>query len=191
MEKMKEKDTNCFNAPELKSVEYVFEIEGIAPIKFDRYLDLPQPGDKEGWKVQAAQKVWRNENGFLVLPNACLKACLREASSELGPRTGSGKRRRDVRALVFISPAYLSFEIKNYDGIAEDAVKRGQGKKLTTVVTYRPFLKEGWKLKGKLISYGPGEDFLKACFKMAGFKYGLCGHRPEFGRFELIKFERL
>jgi len=71
---------------------------------------------------------------------------------------------------------------KKYDEIVRDIVSRGVGDKVTRVPTYRPLIKE-WTCKGVIHSFGVPVEFVKECLGLAGLRYGVLSHRPEFGRF--------
>jgi hypothetical protein len=78
---------------------------------------------------------------------------------------------------------------KKEDGIhAEIVTRKGAGGKVTRVVSYRPFLKS-WKCEVEAVLYGITPENLKQYIELAGVRYGICGHRPEWGRFEVVKFE--
>ncbi len=170
----------------MKEIE--FEIEGIAPLKMDRFHGLPDPKTPEGYRKQAEEKCYRDEEGNLAIPASALKACMRLASSELGKKTDAKKNRQAIAAGVFFKETMFSLGKKEHDGIVEDLVTRGKGDKVTRVITYRPHIKE-WKIGGRMYVMGIPVQFVKQAFELGGIKYGLLGHRPEFGRFIIKKFE--
>ncbi len=166
-----------------------FEIEGVAPLKMDRWHGLPDPKTPEGYKKQAIGKVYRNEKKESSIPANAIKACMRYASSELGKKMEGKKNRQMIQAGVFITPIMLSMGKKEYDFITEDVVTRkGTGDKVTRVVSYRPLF-EKWKCSGTMNLVGVPLGFAKQALELGGLKYGLLGHRPEFGRFIVNKFE--
>jgi len=164
------------------------ELKSICPVLFDRFTELPQPTTREGWKEQSIEKLYLNEDKEICIPANWIKAAMREASSELGKRTMAKKNRQLVRACVFFEPFLFSLGIKEPDIIHEEPVKRGQGSKLTTVVTFRPLIYE-WSYKGIITLFGVSEDFARNALQLAGFKYGIGSYRPEYGRFILEKFD--
>lgn len=165
-----------------------FEIEGTAPIKMDRWLDLPQPKNEKGYLEQAKEKVYRDDKGNISIPSSAVKATMRYASSEIGKKTMAKKNRQTISAQVFIHPTMLSLNKKEYDEIARDIVTRGTGAKVTRVAVYRPLIKE-WKVSGTMQTFGVPYDFVKEVLQLAGMRFGLLSHRPEFGRFVVNKFE--
>jgi hypothetical protein len=172
-----------------------FELEGICPLKMDRWLDEPQPKNEKGYIEQAKLKVYTDENNNLCIPNNAIKATMRYASSEVGKKMESKKNRQTIKSAVFVEQENITLldkknkPIKTYDLIAKDIITRqGIGDKSTRVPTYRPLIKS-WKAKGTILSYGVSFEFIKECLSLAGFRYGILAHRPEFGRFIVTKFE--
>jgi len=169
----------------MKKIE--FEIKGIAPLKMDKWVDGIQPKNEDGYKKMAEKKVYTDKKGNLAIPSVALKACMRYASSEVGKKMQAKKNRQTIQSAVFIEPDMLSIGKKKYDCIVEDVVTRGQGAKVTRVKTFRPLVKE-WYVKGTINSFGVPSEFIKECMELGGVRYGLLSHRPDFGRFEIIKF---
>jgi hypothetical protein len=166
-----------------------FEIEGISPLKMDKFVEGQQPKNDDGWMKQASEKAYRDEKGNLAVPSGALKAAMRLAASQVGRKMEAKKHRQDIAAMVFVEGDNLSLKKKDYDCIAKDIVTRkGQGDKVTRVTTYRPLIKE-WKVSGYINNFGIPKEFLKECLELAGIRFGLLSHRPEFGRFKVNKFQ--
>jgi hypothetical protein len=168
-----------------------FEIEGIVPLKMDRFaFGLPDAKTPEEYQKQAEEKCYRDEKGDLAIPTDALKAIMRLASSDLGKKMEGKKNRQLIASGVFFADTMLSIGRKNHDGIAQDVVTRkGTGDKVTRVVSYRPLIK-GWKVSGTMQLYGVNPQFAQQCLELGGQRYGLLGHRPSFGRFIVKKFEK-
>jgi len=168
--------------------ELEFEIEGVCPLKMDKWVDGKQPKTKEGYLEQAKEKAYRDDGGNLAIPAEAIKAALRFAANELvGIRKGKAVR-QTIRACLFLEPDMISLGKKDYDLIDQSIVTRGKGDKVTRVPCYRPLIKN-WNGKFK-IKYIEGsdltDDFIEQSLELAGLKYGLLSHRPDFGRF-LVK----
>lgn len=86
------------------------------------------------------------------------------------------------------TPSYAEVPIIEHDGIKEDLVTRGNGEKVTRVITYRPMIKD-WSVKGSMYIMGVPKEFIKQALELGGVRYGLLGYRPEYGRFVVTKFE--
>jgi len=171
--------------------EINFELESICPLKMDRWTTGVTPKNDEGYKKQAEEKVYMDEDGNLAIPSGAVKAAIKYASSEIGKKTMAKKNRQTIMSGVFVLPNSLTMlpKRKKHDGIVEDVVTRGQGTKVTRVVAYRPLIKK-WSVKGKMqFMEDISEDFLKSCLELAGLRYGLLSHRPEFGRFMIKNWE--
>jgi len=168
--------------------KYKVDLEGISAIKFDKWVDGMQPKNEEGYKKQAELKVYRDDKGNISIPAGAIKASLRLASSEIGKKTEAKKNRQTIQSTVFIEPDFISLGKKDYDKIAEDIVTRkGTGDKVTRVKTFRPLINKGWKASFYLNSFGVPKEFIEECLELAGLRFGLLSHRPEFGRFQVNK----
>lgn len=173
------------------SYDIEFEIKGISPLKMDRWVDGIQPKNEEGYKKQAEQKVYRDKKGNLAIPSCAIKASMRLASSEIGKKMEAKKNRQTIQSAMFIEQEFLSIGKKKFDCIVEDIVTRkGTGDKVTRVRAFRPQIKE-WTAKGIITSYGVPFEFLQDCMSLAGMRFGLLSHRPQFGRFVITKFEKV
>lgn len=172
----------------MESEQIEFEIKGVAPLKMDRWTDEKQPKNEEGYKKQAPKKVYKNNKGEICIPAIALKAAMRLAASEVGKKMEAKKNRQTISSAVFIEPDNLGLGKRKPDEIVRDIVSRGVGVKVTRVPTYRPLIKEGWKASGTLKLFGVPKEFVKECMQLAGIRYGLLSHRPEFGRFVITKW---
>jgi hypothetical protein len=161
-------------------------LKSLSPVCFDRYSGLNDQNDQEAQK-NAIQKVYRNETGEVCIPAACIKASTREASTMIGNVKGGKQRRNAVRAALFIFPDMIPVA-KDVDGIHPEIVTRGKGDKVTRVVSYRPFLKT-WECTFDALLYDLTPENVRQYMQLAGVRYGICGHRPEWGRFEVAAFE--
>jgi hypothetical protein len=169
--------------------KYQFEIEGISDLKMDAWQDGVQPKNDEGYIKQAEGKVYKDDKGNISIPASALKAAMKLASSEVGKKMEAKKNRQTIQSAVFIDQSMLSLGKKKHDGIVRDIVTRkGQGDKVTRVPTYRPLIKNGWKVTGTITAFqNAPKEFIQASIELAGMRYGLLSHRPEFGRFQLNK----
>lgn len=162
-------------------------LRSLVPILFDRYSGLQDQNDQEAQK-NAVHKVYRDDEEAVCLPTSCLKASVRDASSEIGKRTDSKRRRNAIRAGMMFLKELVPIA-KEPDGIHQEIVTRkGTGNKVTRVVSYRPFLKK-WECTVEVLLYDLTPENVRQYFEVAGMKYGLCGHRPEWGRFEITAFD--
>lgn len=175
----------------MKVQEVEFELESICPLKMDKWIDEQQPKNEEGFKKQAPKKVYTDAKGNLAIPASAVKAAMKFASSEIGKKMEAKKNRQTIKSGVFFPDEMLTILPKSNkpDSIVRDIVTRGQSDKVTRVAAYRPMIKS-WKVAGKMLLYPTvPTDFAKNCIELAGIRFGLLSHRPEFGRFVLKKWE--
>lgn len=171
----------------MDSSRVVIRLRSITPILFDRYTSISDSNDTEAQK-NAIEKLYL-DNGVICIPANALKACIREASSGIGKKTESKTRRNGIRAGLFFDTEMIPLGPKAPDGIhAEIVTRKGTGGKVTRVVSYRPFLKS-WECEVGASLYGITPANLKQYIEAAGLLQGLLGHRPEWGRFELIEIK--
>ena len=163
-------------------------LESTTPMLQDRYSGIQDANDQEAQK-NALEKLYKDEQGNICIPATCLKASIREAARAIGKKMECKKREQAIRAGLYFTQAMYSVGKKEPDRIHPELVTRkGTGNKVTRVVSYRPCL-DSWKIEGEVVLYDITPDFLRQAVELAGFKQGLCGHRPEFGRFKLTSFE--
>ena len=176
-------------------MKYTFELKGISDLKMDKFVDDIQPTTEAGYIKQAEKKVYTDDDGNLAIEARAVKASIIAAAMSL-----SGRKQKDVRqtfmASLFVNPDNLTIlpERKKHDGIDRLMVSRKSGTKVTRVPSFRPLVKKGWAVKGEISVLSMQDiatDFLKQSFELAGLKFGLLGHRPEYGRFEVTKFEEV
>lgn len=169
-----------------------FELKGMCPLKMDKYVDGLQPSTDEGYIKQAEEKVYRDEKGNLAVESKAVKASLIASAIELAGIKKGKAMKQTIMAQLFINPLNLTIlpERKDHDGIDKVMVARKTGTKVTRVPSYRPIVKE-WLIKGEMSAFDVSIDFIKQALDLAGLKYGLLGHRPEFGRFEVTLFKEI
>jgi len=173
--------------------EYEAELESLSPLKMDKWLNVAQPKTEAGYKKQAELKVYLNEKKEICIPANAIKASMRLASSEIGKKLDAKKNRQTVSSSIFFDKEMYPIGKKKSDMIVEDVVTRGLGDKVSRVKTFRPLIKQ-WKIKIKIISYNTlsaTKDFVQQSLELAGARFGILSHRPEFGRFTVKSFKQL
>jgi len=174
----------------ITKTEYEADLESLSPLKMDKWLNEPQPKSEAGYKKQAELKIYTDEKGSICIPANSIKASMRLASSEIGKKMDAKKNRQTVSSAIFLEKDMYPIGKKKPDMIVEDVVTRGQGDKVTRVKTFRPLIKD-WKIKIKIVSYGATKDFVQQSLELAGGRFGILSHRPEFGRFEVKSFKQI
>lgn len=181
---------------------YVVEvqIEGTTPILFHRY-DCDEveakakctKGSREKKTDNVESYVYRvPESNEIGIPGANFKQCLvHSAKFNQDPRSPRKSAMDIFKAGIQVRPEVASLGVKHWD--FED--KRGviiqkQGK----VPRIRPAMKAGWKATffvRVLLPEYISKELLHEVISRAGMTVGLCDMRPEYGQFQLIKFEML
>lgn len=169
---------------------------GIAPILFERLLEEAQeqiadrksaPALTREEKIeQAYRKVYRRD-GVIGVPAQNVKRCLLR-----GSQMKKQKRQRSslwpyLEGAAFFTEDFLSLGVEGPELIHEETGRVPPGKKGTPTQIFRPALRVGWELPFELSVY---EDTIAAtevreALEYAGLMVGLCGHRPEYGRFRV------
>jgi len=175
------------------------EIEGIAPILFNRFTEENQADVESGRSVgrqtadvkreKALSKVYRNGDGLFCpaanIKKAMVLACgisqLKHGRKSLGPI---------LNAVLFLEPMEVPFGVEKPDFMHEQ-VGRIPPRTGARVVLYRPALNAGWKLSFALNIFTDtvGIDQVRRSLSDAGIYQGLCDGRPEYGRFKVNTFE--
>ncbi len=166
-----------------------FAIESMSPLLMDRNSGINDASDAEAQK-NAIQKMYMDSEGYISIPANALKACIRTAGRDIGKKLECKKREQAIRAGFYLTEDMYSLDsMKEPDSIhGEWVTRKGTGNKVTRVMSYRPCI-DAWKISCEAVLYELTSEFIKQSLELAGFKYGLLGHRPEYGRFKLSKFE--
>lgn len=183
-------------------------IEGIAPILFNAPdLDMlkPQGGARQKTEQQrdeeSLKRAYVNGHG-IYLPAWNFKKCLLGGFQVLDLRVPGSKMKRlwrEVQPVLFVEPEQLLFGIENPDFINGEPdicflhkVPGRNADKSATIVR-RPALKAGWRLPFgmTIVDDIVREEDLKISLDAAGMRVGLGGWRPEYGRFQLIEWQRV
>ncbi len=179
------------------------EIEGIAPILFNRFFDpesLDAQGSKKKTKKEYADevplKVYRDKwpNGYLGLPAINIKKCVLNGSRSATIKIGRKSAEPYMRATMFFDQEFVFFnkKTKKYDGVHEIAGNRPPrtgGKCLIK----RPYLNEGWKMQFTLSLFDDriSSNMAKDALIEGGLLCAIGDHRPEYGRFKVNRFEEV
>lgn len=138
-------------------------------------------------KAEAESYLYKDSEGGICVPSVNVKACMREAGRNYrvsGRRTTFAAM---IRAGLDIKPYPMIPLIHNgwQTDIRPVAIQRSR------ILRARPMFSQ-WSLEFQIINKDPTvihRDTLKKIIMDAGKYYGLGDFRPEFGLFELEKFE--
>lgn len=177
------------------------EIEGIAPVIFNRFFD-PEALDQEGkrkktkkeYQDEVPLKVYRDKwpNGYLGLPAMNIKKCMIEGCKSATIKIGRKSAAPYLRATVFFELDFVLFipKTKKYDGVHECTGRRPP-RTGAMVNIKRPYLDVGWKMQFTLVLYDEriSPATAKDSLVEGGLMCAIGDHRPEYGRFKVNKFE--
>ena len=175
------------------------EIQGVAPYLFNGWsgaLGDKAPANVEEEIAQGWRRLHKNGEG-LFLPAANLKSAWFEGAKSARSlfnlkRKGGAGIAQYIRSGTFIDPAEILFGREDADGLHEKMGRIPPGPKGKAVLLRRPILNE-WRLAFDVLVLDPlmTDDELRISLETTGRYIGIGGHRPEYGRFEITKFEAL
>jgi len=178
--------------------EVTVELTGIAPMAQHRLTDADieklEKGSTGGHKAvntkadDALDRMYFRPDGYIGVPKRNIKSCLLEGIKKAGLKYGRSSLAPYAKATVYIKEDIPSLGIKKPDFIERFAVQRKDGNQ---VVVVRGGTKEGWKLAFTLLVVDDRRDpdQLRIAFEEAGMLVGLGAGRPDYGRFEVTKWE--
>lgn len=169
-------------------------VKGSAPLLMNKFTDSSSaPGTSaRGKKVyvpeeEAERKAYRNEEGKLILPATHFKASMVKAGTDI-KQAGRKTYKDFVKSGLFIVDNEIVLDQQEYVVHEEPVVIQR-----ARVMSWRPKFKE-WSCK--FVIDVIDEDFLgfqavKQILESAGKYKGVGDHRPEYGRFEIVSFEKV
>jgi len=178
--------------------EIAVELTGIAPMAQSRLteedLELIDKGSNAAKKPQkdkvdqAVERMYYRGDGYIGVPKRNLKACLMEGSKKASLKYGRQALWPFIKATVYVREDMPSLGIKKPDAIERFAVQRKDGNQ---VVVVRGLVNDGWKLAFTFIVVDDRRDSeqLKIAMEEGGMLVGLCAGRPDYGRFEVTKWD--
>lgn len=172
-------------------------IEGVAPILFHRW-DCAAVEAKAKAKKNSKEKttdnlesyVYRCEDGTLGLPGINVHMSLvKAAKSKADPRSPRKSACDLVKAVLLVMPLLASFGVQTW--AFED--RRRVMVQRNGITRVRPALHAGWTLSFAVTVLDTSyvdEPFLHDLITSAGRYCGLGDFRPQFGRFQIVRFAR-
>lgn len=193
----KGKDTGQVERPDAQPYTAVVTIEGVAPFlyhKFDPENVERQANSKKGSNEKKTDNleayVYRCPNGNLGVPATWFKAAMAEAGRKFSDPSSPRKSARDlVRAAVVVGPFIADLKTgKDWDAVDV----RGVVVQRNRVVRRRPMMDTGWQATFEITVNEPqyiDSKFLYDLVSRAGSFCGFGDHRPDFGRFCIVKWD--
>jgi hypothetical protein len=172
---------------------YKVKIKGTKPLLIHAptgIVDKPKlrRGEHLEPKVEAESYLYKDHEGRICIPAANIKACIRDAGRNYkvsGRRSTFGSM---VRAALDVKTEMVPLIHDGWEVDVRCVVVQRQ-----RIPRARPRFNE-WTLEFEIVNKDPTiihQDTLKKILVDAGKYYGLGDFRPEFGLFELEKFEAL
>jgi len=177
--------------------EFVVRIRGIRPLLMNNpeaiELESKRKGKKLDPKEEAEHRLYKDPNGIICVPARNIKACIRDAAKEYKvPGKGKKTFKDYIKAGIIIEPEFVPIITNGVDPEKAWKIDKSfvvvQGSR---ILRARPRF-DNWELEFtvKIIDPIIRPENLKEFLETAGKYVGLCDYRPEYGLFEVIKFEK-
>jgi len=176
-----------------------FTAVGVAPFLCHRYSVESVAGKAAAPKGSKAKKeddiesyVWRDEKGGLCIPCEHFRmSVVTAAKSQQDPRSPRKSAFDLYRAGISIIDELLPLGVKDWDYIDQRRAGLNKGSSITRS---RPAMRTGWKVKGRLQVNLPeyiSPSALNYMLQLAGRVQGVGDFRPSYGRYQIVRFERI
>jgi hypothetical protein len=170
---------------------YEVELKGLRPLLMHAPFgisDRPtrRRGEHPEPKEEAESYLYKNSEGQICIPAANIKACIRAAGRNYRVRGRGSTFGAMVPAALEIIPSMVFLVHNGWEVDIRPVVVQRQ-----RILRARPCF-NSWALKFKIRNSDPTiipADMTKKLIIDAGKYYGLGDFRPEYGLFELAKFE--
>jgi hypothetical protein len=172
---------------------YEVRIQGTRPLLMhnpETISNMPRlrRGEHLDPKVEAEMGLYKDGNGTIGLPAYIIKACVREAGRNYRVIGRKATFAAMIRAGIRIEPDFVPISPQDWKVDVRPVVVQRQ-----RILRARPRFDE-WTLSFRIVNLDPTvihQDILERILKDAGKWYGLGDFRPEFGLFEVEKFEKV
>ena len=191
--------TNDGEVPILLSAPYSvrFTIRGVSDILFHRWSNEAVAAKAAAKRGSAAKKtddvesyVWRDEQGMVCLPGAYVQKAMIEAGRFMQDPRSARKTAVDLFKAAFIPLTVLAPLGKEWE--IED--RRRMTVNRAGITRTSPGFRCGWEaafeFQVNLPEYVDERLFLEA-LSLAGRVIGVGQYRPTYGRFSVVKFEKM
>lgn len=174
------------------------ELTGVAPLRFNRYTGEKSTGGSAAHTDEAERKdsinrcYWLDDEKKvgLYVPAEAVKKCLMNGSSLANLKEGRKSLAQYLKATVFVNPIKIPLNTKTFDTM-ELITVRIPPRTGSRVNKYFCQLNPGWRLSFELGVFDErrSPDQIKLALKESGVLCGLLDARPEYGRFDISKWE--
>jgi len=171
--------------------KYLVEIKGVKPLLMHAPAGIgKEPKLRRGEhltpKEEAEMYLYKDPEGRIVIPALNIKAMLRDAGRNYKISGRKSTYGAMIKAGIDVEPFYVPLK---HNGWAVDV--RPVVVQRSRILRARPRF-DKWKLEFIIVNKDPTillRDTMKRIVEDAGKWYGLGDFRPEFGLFEVVKFE--
>lgn len=170
-------------------------IKGLSPLRFNRFLprgkdepNLAKMTHEEQVKHALVRSYRDDKKGFYV-PKEALRACILNGGAKV--KIGRGGAKNLLKAILIFEDDKYFLGTNKYK-IQQDVVRIPPGPGGARVTQYWVVI-EKWKLDFECVILDDifPVDGLKDSISVAGMYFGLLDGRPQLGRFELVKFDKV
>lgn len=180
--------------------EYKVKIEGIAPLRMNRFTDdAKEMCDKGGGfrkrnedekDAEAWSRAYTNDKGEYVIEAAAVKACILCGARKV--KLGRGKAASDMKAVLFAKDRQILLKYQGKPSLIQLVCNIPPGKKGAKVLKQFPMF-EKWSLDFNLMITDDRfpDMVLENSIQEAGMYAGLLDGRPDYGRFIVKSFEKV
>jgi len=175
-----------------KNEIYKVRIKGTKPLLMHAPVELESKpklrrGEHLDPKTEAEKYLYKDEKGNIVIPSVNIKACIRDAGANYKVSGRRSTFKAMIKAGIDIQPfPYVPLEHNGWKvDIRPVVVQRSR------ILRARPRF-DIWALNFEIVNKDPTvihKDVLRKILEDAGKYYGLGDLRPEFGLFEVERFE--
>lgn len=174
------------------------EIEGIAPLMFNRFTEKSKENMVKGTSGRkktadedmssAMDKVHRDREGRPGIPCNMIKSALLRGSVMASLKLGKKGAQPFIRACVFFDPAFILLG-REPDGVDERVGINNNAGKGTAVMLRRPIYNNwGVAFDLRVVDDRIPDSLVKIALEEAGLLVGIGAFRPDFGRFLVKEF---
>lgn len=175
--------------------KYNATIRGICPLlmhKFDDNKDsnklIKSGSENRDPKLDAQNSLYKNERGVICQPASHIEGAMIRASTSYN-MAGKGKKtyKDAFKGGVFVEPQMIPHKNQKWNIDSRNVmIQRAR------IIRSRPRF-DNWELSFSIINTDERirGEILKEILSDAGRYFGIGDYHPRFGRFEVIKFERI
>lgn len=170
--------------------EISVEVRGIAPLVQNKFIEDKSETSRRKQKTyddneELEKRTYKNNKGELIQPAIHIKSSMVKSATAF--KFEGKKTYKDIiRAGIIIDPSEIVHLNQKYE-----IDKRSVVIQRSRIMRVRPILNE-WGLKFKIINLQPenlSKKVIKDILTDSGKYTGIGDMRPEYGRFEIVKFK--